>query len=92
LVSVKGKKNSVKIFEVISIGKDITPNQKDELKEYNQALSLYRDGKFIEAKRAFEILDKSYPAHLYKMYQERCTLLDRENIKDFNGIYAINTK
>ncbi|NEW60894.1 adenylate/guanylate cyclase domain-containing protein, partial [Sulfurovum sp. bin170] len=91
-VSVKGKTSSLIIFEVISRGKEIEDKKKEELEEYNKALLLYRNGSFIDAKIAFEILNDKYSTHLYQMYQERCTLLDSKNIKDFDGIFAFNTK
>ncbi|MFK5976130.1 MAG: adenylate/guanylate cyclase domain-containing protein [Sulfurovum sp.] len=92
LVSVKGKKNTTTIFEVIAKGKNIDEKLQDELEEYDKALLVYRKSKFIEAKRVFEVLYNRYNHHLYKMYQERCIILEKEHIKDFNGIFAFNTK
>ncbi len=91
-VSVKGKKKSVTIFEVIAKGREIEESKAKELEEFANALELYREGRFIEAKEIFDILYQIYNEELYKLYQERCSLLKRQNIKEFDGIFTFNTK
>ncbi len=88
-VKVKGKTESVVIFEVLAVD-TMTSAQEKEFKNYYEALSLYRDGKFDEAEVIFSTL--AHVHLLYRMYQERCIYLMKENISDFDGIFTFNTK
>lgn len=91
IVRVKGKTKPVKIYEVLSASKPSEQKEK-ELKEYDKAHDLYIRGNFNEAKSAFEELYNTYEKYLYKLYKHRCEYLEKENIKEFDGVYEFKTK
>ena len=89
-VRVKGKSKPVTIFEIL-----IEDISQEELEEYDEALNLYRKGKFTDAIGQFEILanfsdTNSYK--LYRMYQKRCEYLIREKNNNFDGVFNFKTK
>ncbi|MBU3013720.1 CHASE2 domain-containing protein [Poseidonibacter lekithochrous] len=70
-VKLKGKNEAIELWEVIST-KEITNNLEEELKVYNQAISLFKQEKLDQAKQIFEKLNKKYPCEIYKIYLARC--------------------
>jgi len=70
-VKLKGKTEAIELWEVIST-KEITNNLEEELKVYNQAISLFKQEKLDQAKQIFEKLNKKYPCEIYKIYLARC--------------------
>jgi len=87
LVRVKGKKDVVEIFEVLT-----NPIEEEEHSHYNIALAFYRAKKIEEALVAFEWLYQSFPSTLYKLYKKRChNALDYEP-EDFDPITTMHTK
>ena len=91
IVRVKGKDHPVTIYEVIDKG-EASEALEIELKIYYDALLLYRDAKFLDAKALFETLFKSYHHTLYDMYASRCESLIASGITEFDGIYTFTTK
>lgn len=91
IVQVKGKKESVKIYEIIDIGK---PNNEKikELNLYNHARKLYLDAKFTDAKEIFDKLYEQYKKHLYSIYSLRCKHLIKEEVNSFDGIFKYSIK
>ena len=85
LVRVKGKKEPVKIFEVLDFG------EKD-FSKYHHALKLYRMAKFKEAKEIFTELYEKEPEFLYNLYINRCEELIKQNVTEFDGVYTFTTK
>lgn len=86
IVQVKGKKEPVKIYEIIDIGKPNNEKTK-ELNLYNQAHKLYLDAKFTDAKKIFDKLYEQYKKHLYNIYSLRCKHLIDEGVNNFDGIF-----
>ncbi|RXJ69321.1 adenylate/guanylate cyclase domain-containing protein [Halarcobacter ebronensis] len=93
-VKVKGKTKPVEIWQVIGYGR---PNKKlqIELEKYNIALKLYKDNKFLEAKKQFIDLIKNKSnlnKNIYEIYRERCEkyILNPQN--DFEDIFEHKTK
>lgn len=91
IVQVSGKKEAVRIYEVLSLG-DITQEKQEELQLYNTAYKFYIDSHFKEALKIFEKLFSHYDKHLYLMYTQRCKELIEHTPESFNGIYIIDTK
>ncbi len=86
IVQVKGKKEPVKIYEIIDIGKPNNEKTK-ELNLYNQAHKLYLDAKFTDAKKIFDKLYEQYKKHLYNIYSLRCKHMIDEGVNSFDGIF-----
>jgi adenylate cyclase len=91
IVQVKGKKEPVKIYEVIDIGKTSNDKQK-EFDAYYKAHDFYISADFLIAKILFETLYKDYKKYLYKLYSERCEVLRENKILKFDGVYKFTTK
>ena len=91
IVRVKGKEHPVTIYEVIDKG-EADDTLEIELHIYQDALCLYREAKFSDAKTLFETLHNSYHHSLYAMYASRCENLIESGIKEFDGIYTFTTK
>ncbi len=91
LVTVKGKKEPVGIYEVV--GRKADAKQKVFLKEYNTALGLYHARKFREAKKRFEAALDIVMDHHTQTYISRCTeYIKTPPPKDWNGVTEIKTK
>jgi len=91
IVKVKGKHESVKIYEVLSLGK-ASEEKRDELLLYEKAHDLYMKADFLNAKELFNSLYGRYNKYLYDIYAKRCEHLATENIDEFDGIYEFTTK
>lgn len=91
IVRVKGKREPVKIYEVLSLGK-ATKAKEEELVLYEKAHTLYMNAEFLRASRLFNDLYERYGKFLYEMYRKRCKHMLEENIDEFDGIYEFTTK
>ncbi len=90
-VQVKGKEESVVIYEVIDFGSFDTKEIKRE-ERYQKALELYYKNKFLEAGICFDELFKDYEIRLFEIYRDRCQKFLKENIKLVGGVYRYDTK
>lgn len=102
LVTVKGKSEPVEIWQVHdffdstnlldSVSKEMLLQ---ELKEYHQAVSLYKNASFKEALSIFETLN-ALPTKtnlaVYSMYIERCHHYIENPPSEFNGVFVHATK
>ncbi len=84
-VRVKGKNEPVKIFEPFSI------EEAEPLKQYytdfNQALYLYYDGRFKEAKAIFDkMIERKHDDYLGFLYKERCEFLILNPPEKWDGV------
>jgi len=91
IVKVKGKHESVKIYEVLSLG-EASEAKKEELVLYEQAHIAYMKADFMNAKELFSKLYARYNKYLYDIYFQRCEHLASENIDEFDGVYEFTTK
>jgi len=91
IVKVKGKHESVKIYEVLSVG-NANEEKSAELLLYEKAHNLYLKADFLNAKEIFYDLYVKYDKYLYNIYIERCVHLANENIDEFDGVYEFTTK
>ncbi len=93
IVKVKGKKNSVAIYECF--GNDKLSWVKFENSNsivYNDALNLYRDSNFKEALILFEKLNSQNTQKLYLLYIDRCKYFIKHPPKNFDGVFTFKTK
>lgn len=89
LVEVKGKKESVEIFEVICNNKNI---QEEELELYSHATEHFRTGDVLGALTMYESLNRSNPSLLYEFYMKRCKeFIDKPEL-EFTPVLKMTTK
>jgi len=94
-VRVKGKDVAVTIFEPIGFESDITESKRELLRQFHEALELYRSQQWREAEQAFTTLqaaDTSSPV-LYALYLERIAHLRSESPgPNWDGAFTFKTK
>lgn len=61
LVAVKGREQPVRVFEVVALKQDLTPELTARNREFAQALELYRQGDFPAAEAGFTALLEKFP-------------------------------
>lgn len=93
LVTVKGKKEPVEIWQVHH------EEKKDELlkelEEYHKAIKLYQNSNFEEALKIFEKINSSSlktNKKIYDIYIQRCEEYIKTPPKNFNGVFVHKTK
>lgn len=89
IARVKGKRNSVYIFEVLNGEEESIKNLKWETRiEFGKAVDLYRNQKFEKASELFNEIIKQNPGDLVsRLYKERCQeTLEKGLPKDWAGI------
>ena len=94
LVTVKGKKEAIEIWQVISQG-ELNSEIKEELEIYNKAISLYKNSDFVEALELFKIGEENENRsnkRINSIYIERCEYYIQNPPIDFNGVYEHQTK
>lgn len=93
-VTVKGKSQSCRIYEVVDGDKDEVREQKERiLRPYHEALLLFTDGKFAEARDKFEECLALRPDDKpCLIYVERCTELLADPPSTWDGIYHLVNK
>jgi adenylate cyclase len=90
-VRVKGKRESVSIYEVIDFGKP-DDELKAQLEAYDGALRFYRNADFEKAQEAFEELNAKCKNPLYETYIDRCKELTINPPENFDGVFTFTTK
>jgi adenylate cyclase len=94
-VKVKGKENSVILWEVISLENDENAHLKEELDNHNKAIDLYKASKFNEALELFEKLNtysSEISPRIYEIYIERCNEFIENKTISYDSIYEHKTK
>lgn len=88
---VKGKREPVKVFEVLGRGAEATAALAAQVTGFHRALDLYEARDFAAAERAFRALAAIDPAAA--MYAERCRhYLSEPPPDDWNGAFEMKTK
>jgi adenylate cyclase len=88
LLQVKGKTKPVETFTVPRKSPDLT-----HLARYEDAVKLYRAGKFTEARAIFDSLRESWTENdLPEKYVERCDHLIAHPPADWDGVFVMKTK
>lgn len=95
IVKVKGKKESVYIFEILD--GESSHEKETRLKTkaaFNQALELYRSRKFEAASDLFRNVAEMNPSDgAAKLYLQRCHNILQQGVpEDWDGVEIINTK
>ena len=89
LVRVKGKQQSVEIFEPLCLGGADNP----ELRQWQRVLACYRQRQFVEAGRELAILNRKSPQPLYQLYLQRIEkFLDAPPSADWDGCFIHQSK
>ena len=93
-VAVKGKKQPVKIYELICFKNEIAPKQKEVIQLYEQAFELYQNKKWDKAREILAKLAKLIQDDLaVKNLIERCEQFKKHPpSKDWNGVWIMQTK
>ncbi len=93
-VKVKGKNVPVSIYEPLAMKEEVSPDELDELKLYNQALKYYRSKDWDMAELQFLNLKKIHADRpLYDFYIERMKYFrDNPPPEDWDGVFTFTTK
>lgn len=91
LVRVKGKNEPVGIYQVLGRGEP-TAEQAQMLTHYHEALALYRNSFFEQAKEHFEALEAQIHDKLFGVYIERCQHFIDNPPENFDGVFTFTTK
>lgn len=87
-IRVKGKNEPVRVYELV--GKKGETDNEAKLKDYADALKLYRASKFEEAKAKFESLTGDAPA---KVFVKRCEdFINKPPASDWGGVWNFEVK
>lgn len=91
LIKVKGKERPVRVYELIAVRGTLSADQQRAREAFGNALMLYRDRRFGEAKSCFDALSASDgPA---RVFASRCArFLETPPPADWDGTYEMQTK
>lgn len=93
-VRVKGKRNPVKIYEIMACQPDVTDAQQTLCEHFGQGVEYYRARKWGKAIREFQsaltVVQSDMPSQLYI---ERCTLYQKHPPSEpWDGVFEMKTK
>jgi adenylate cyclase len=88
-VLVKGKKESKKIYELLT---DSSSGTNDFIKEFETAKGFYKIGEFKKAGDLFSVLYHKYNDIASKVFYDRCLDLEQKRPETWNGIYEFKEK
>lgn len=93
-VRVKGKKEGIQLYEVLSLIETATETQKEEVALSEAALTHYYQQQWNLAHELFSKLSAMYPqAKLYQIYLERIKVFEQTPPPaDWDGVYTHTTK
>tara|TARA_B100002051_G_C16728807_1_gene636927 strand:- start:1394 stop:2626 length:1233 start_codon:yes stop_codon:yes gene_type:complete len=93
-VVVKGKTEPVGVREVLDYHNATTfPNLMETVNHFNEGRELYKTGSWDKAIKSFKECLKANPADkLSDTYIERCTIMKKENPKDWDGVWVMTSK
>ena len=91
---VKGKTVPVGIYEVLDYhDKETFPNMIEVLDMFNNGMEYYNEGRWDDAIKQFSKAQKGNPEDkCSKMYIERCNILKKKKIKDWDGVWVAKSK
>lgn len=94
LLQVKGKKQPIQTYELLSILNGASANLIEQVKVFNEAYQLYRVKNFVDALELFQRFLALYPEdQLASIYMQRCQeFLKKPPPSDWNGVYTMKTK
>lgn len=91
-VMVKGKKEPTRIYEPLALNNSSTKADEEIIRNYTQALELYKDGNFLKAKEYFKFLIETYKDNPSKVMIERCDHLLNHPPDNWTGIFKFTSK
>jgi adenylate cyclase len=93
-VRVKGKDQPVVIYEPVGLETQVDQAAREELKLFNEVLTLYRAMSWDAAERQLLELKKIFPdKYIYKLYLERIHFFRNEPPEaDWDGVFKFTTK
>ncbi|MBW1811540.1 MAG: adenylate/guanylate cyclase domain-containing protein [Deltaproteobacteria bacterium] len=93
-IRVKGKLEPIRAYELVGESQNIDPQTLKLFEEFSQALSTYREGRWLEAKKLFECIHETYPQDgPTGVYVERCRAYAAEPPdQDWNGVFVMTKK
>ena len=93
-VRVKGKQQSVIIYQPICQKHELTAEIEDELKQFDLAIDTYRQQDWVSASVKFHELVKNYPEKpLYELYLTRISVLETlPRQENWDGVFTNQTK
>jgi len=93
-VKVKGKAEPVKIFEPLGKVTEVSTEELDELRLYNEALKNYLSQDWRMATKRFHNLQNLYvDRELYRLYLERSNYFNNNPPgNDWDGVFTFTTK
>ena len=94
LVAVKGRAESLQVYELVGRAGDVTPARRDVLARYAQGVALYRGRRWAEAVELFEALAAAAPDDgPVLLYRRRAReLLAEPPASDWDGVWVAKTK
>lgn len=92
-VTVKGKTQPVKVYEVLGfVAENWYVLDEQEKQDYAAALEEYEQANFAKALEVFQKLNSNYPQKLYRLYLERSKHYLENPPENFNGVFSLTTK
>lgn len=93
-VIVKGKTEPVGVREVLDYHTALTfPNLMDNVNHFNEGRSSFKVGNWDKAIRSFnECLKCNSEDNLSNIYIDRCSLMKKEDPKDWDGVWLMTSK
>ena len=93
-VAVKGKKEPVRIFEVVGKKGAVADDVLRFIEHFKSALALYRERKFAEAREIFHQLEHTHPEDVsLKIFIERCSsFIESPPSSDWDGTWVMTKK
>lgn len=90
LIRVKGKKETIRIYELVGNKEEASPALNKKIVQFEEALTLYRERKFDEAKIAFSKVDNDLPAQIFV---QRCVELQKNPPPEgWDGVWEFTVK
>ncbi len=93
-VQVKGKAEPVNIYEPLGLTTEVSTEELDELRLYNEALRNYLNQEWRMAKMRFQNLQRMFTGRkLYDLYLDRTNYFDNNPPgDDWDGVFVFTTK
>jgi len=94
IIRVVGKNEPVRVYELIAVKGEISEETRKGLEIYGNALTLYRDKKFAEAKKLFNEVEKFIPNDPpSNEYNARCdSMIENDPGDDWDGVHTHTQK
>lgn len=93
MLRVKGKREPVKIYELVGTPGQLSPAIKARIGQYQEGLEEYRQGNWKDAIRIFgELSGGPEPDPASRTMYERCQILREKALDSWDGIFTLESK